>query len=1657
MENFFTQAFNFGSVAGGVDPRTGLFNLDFPLANLVGNDNLGPSLALSLAYSPLGGDYPGLGRGCMLNLSQYDSQAKLLTLASGERYKVVETESKVILQQNKLDSLRFEKVVSGPFQGHYKITHKSGDVELLRNDAYAVKVPVSLYSPTGRRLSLTWEASGSTRRLVQVADEANTLLRATYSDSLSTVTVWPDRSESYQVKLVLRGGYLTRLEQVGQDPVMAWDLEYSQVGASQMLTKVSGPTGLIEQVTYQANGHKFPDRARQAPLPYVTRYIQYPQGGQPSITKNYQYSSTNYLGYGVDGAWNPNSDFLYGILTDYTYWARETGDLDGLQVVTQWTYNNFHLTVQEAVTRGRCAHTTQTEYYARVGIPFDQQPPQFQLPRKVTETYQETGAGGSARSEVTEMEFDASGNPIRRLTPDGTETQWTYYPPAGEAGRCPAEPNGFTRLMSSETVTPPMVAGLTVPVGVTRHQYGGLSVVAGTPVTSAVVKSRQESLRDGRLLQRTDLTYAGNAASSDLGRILSLTNTLFTPDNPSAAYASRQDFTFRTDGERLIQTTVFTAYDKLTSTSQRTQSRFSGRVLSVIDPSGNETRYTYDKLGRILSETVCPDTGFAHTTRYEYGLRSGDQSTSSTLVVDPRGNQTRYWADALGRALRAERRDADGSLPGWLTVSAHEYDAWGRLRQTTSSDVLRPDGRVVSTRRTLAYDNWGQNSLTTFSDGHQERKVYDPVTLTAEAQIVGPLQGKIVTLYNLQNLPLEITRYDHAGGAQGRVSHSYDGLGRLRTLTDELGRSTSYSYDAWDRVTTVTLPDDTLIRKHYAPQSSGALLVGIEVDGVALGAQSFDGLERLVQTRSGSRSHQYIYEASAPVPVVRRNPDGREVRFAYQRELDYALTDVQADGVAQSFRYDPVTGTLTRATDGSGASQEMGDYPSGLLRNEIFSFDNGITQRRNQSAYSLNGRLQSCTGIDGIVRENGYDSFGRVTTVMDPDLSAAVEYDAVGRVAGWTVTDRGSGRSLGTRLTYDDFGREIRRDFSGGDSLAIAQDYELNGQIRSRTTRRDGVVLRDERFRYDVRNRLSEYWCDGTERPVDAYGKTVEHQSFAYDALGNITECVTSFPGGSDTAHFRYATDNPAQLDSVTHTDAAYPSRIDLVYDANGHLLRDEAGRELGYDALGRLISVAGGGGPGGTYRYDGLDRLVQQVVKTGDVRDLYYEAGVLANEVANGQVSTRFFRLGGGCVAQRRDGTAGGTVLIGCDRQNSVLTACDGGGRQGYAYTPYGTRSGGSGSVLGFNGERLDPVSGTYHLGNGYRAYNPILMRFNTPDSWSPFGAGGINPYAYCLGDPINRCDPSGHLSWQAWLGIGLGILGVLATAVTFGMAAAPVIAAEGVVAGLTAGASAVGVIGGLGVVADVTSIASGALEDVNPQASAILGWVSLGFGAPGAVAGAAGAARTIGRKVSSGLAKLSERVSIIRSEGLSGRGAMRAARAMGSRTPEEIAFEGRQTIAQPRTRDEPGFTSPRTDFNPQGGENPVSSYPHLTEPPERAPASTRETHITSARNITQVRGEDGREFDILERFSQDNRVGADALHDRFMAVDPDGYVHNASAKLDGSVHQSKYAKVPTRGMSLTESGKQKLTFTVGARDSKHPPISPRSARRKLPDTGYR
>jgi RHS repeat-associated protein len=111
--------------------------------------------------------------------------------------------------------------------------------------------------------------------------------------------------------------------------------------------------------------------------------------------------------------------------------------------------------------------------------------------------------------------------------------------------------------------------------------------------------------------------------------------------------------------------------------------------------------------------------------------------------------------------------------------------------------------------------------------------------------------------------------------------------------------------------------------------------------------------------------------------------------------------------------------------------------------------------------------------------------------------------------------------------------------------------------------------------------------------------------------------------------------------------------------------------------------------------------------------------------------------------------GTTRGTVhLLSTDAQNSMTGAHTEQGARSFSYTPYGHSPlrEASGILTGFSGEARDRATGYYLPGKGYRAFHPILMRFNAPDSYSPFAQGGVNAYMYCAGDPVNHTDPTGH-----------------------------------------------------------------------------------------------------------------------------------------------------------------------------------------------------------------------------------------------------------------------------------------------------------------------
>jgi RHS repeat-associated protein len=165
-----------------------------------------------------------------------------------------------------------------------------------------------------------------------------------------------------------------------------------------------------------------------------------------------------------------------------------------------------------------------------------------------------------------------------------------------------------------------------------------------------------------------------------------------------------------------------------------------------------------------------------------------------------------------------------------------------------------------------------------------------------------------------------------------------------------------------------------------------------------------------------------------------------------------------------------------------------------------------------------------------------------------------------------------------------------------------------------------------------------------------------------------------------------------------------------------------------------------------------------------------------------------------------------------------------------------------------GFAGEVTDAMLPWYLLDD--RFYVPSLRSFISPDRASPFDRGGLNRYAYCGGDPVNRVDPDGEAWWE-WLAAGLGLAAAIVGTVATGGALAGFVAAAAsstlgaamtTASGLTLAAAALDVVS---IVAEVGSLASLAAGD--EKAAGIFGWVAFATGA--AATGAAWRAAKAGR----------------------------------------------------------------------------------------------------------------------------------------------------------------------------------------------------------------
>lgn len=776
----------------------------------------------------------------------------------------------------------------------------------------------------------------------------------------------------------------------------------------------------------------------------------------------------------------------------------------------------------------------------------------------------------------------------------------------------------------------------------------------------------------------------------------------------------------------------------------------------------------------------------------------------STTRSDGRQQRTLY--DGMQRAVRRELQREAGSSE-YILLEQSVWESGQAPEQVINHDYL-PGGLCVHDDKSAALPSQGRHY---FWQAHSEPVVTqngDKEQTLASESALGVLGSGIQYVQKHRQVnhltgavTLSFARWSGSDSSDEtkafRTEEVIDGRGRQIMFKQHVplegstfkSREWTTRWDDLDRPTVIIQPDQSEVRWSYQGLDSVPERVSVKAkDGTekVLGTQTFQNGTVLDQVVGGIHGLAYHDQAGAIT-----SPDGKTL---YSTETESSASWYVRDKNSKdskgrllaSFEYNAITRAFKaeRTTEGVQQSRVTSEGLNPLLLGS-WRFERTVhAQRQRQEALvSLRGEVQRMRHANGISSEGWSSPHSQAHRVRRGSLEYWYEYTAQGQCERMTVRDLNSGRCMAVSYSYDALGNEIERSYRLDDQTKTryVQTWSSIGQLLSKTLYRDGsaTAARTETFTYYTsvngkRDELQGWTVDATtgNEITDADGYALKEQQYKYNELGSLTECRTlRTDGNTQVVAYAYTSaDHPTRrTQQATHfipakgSPGAKKTQV-LTYDANGQLTCNEQGHTLAYTDTGRLRSIitADQSTPLTYYEYDERDRLISQWDATlQQYRVLAYSGEVQCAEtwLDKDRKVTRTLTLDehAGAVVNNQESTAEIQLFVLSDPQHAGGDEywVDANGiwqHRSIAFTPWGeaplAKLTQMQSGLSHNGHRVDPVTGCYHLGNGYRVYDPRHRAFYQRDSWSPFGEGGLNDRAYCAGgDPVNWHDPSGHI----------------------------------------------------------------------------------------------------------------------------------------------------------------------------------------------------------------------------------------------------------------------------------------------------------------------
>ena len=530
------------------------------------------------------------------------------------------------------------------------------------------------------------------------------------------------------------------------------------------------------------------------------------------------------------------------------------------------------------------------------------------------------------------------------------------------------------------------------------------------------------------------------------------------------------------------------------------------------------------------------------------------------------------------------------------------------------------------------------------------------------------------------------------------------------------------------------------------------------------------------------------------------NHNGFNYKFNYDKAGNNSEVLVGTQKLITN-NYNLLTGNLDSSTYGNGHSVT---YQYDELDRLIGKKFNGDTENRYTYDYDANGNLAlQKDNTTGISTRYLYDFSNRLSKVTDSNNNTfKLNYDLNSNVSDFEE-NYNNVNNFKTSYVYDKDNKLKEVNYTTENvPKKIQLNYDTLGRLNTKTINTGSTT-------YNTSVTYVKGYAERETNLVSSYTNGSKKIQYSYDELKNIKSIVEN----GKTTTFTYNDLN----ELVREDNGTLNKTITYEYDAGGNILSKKEyayttgtlgtadktinysygdanwkdkltaydGKAITYDAIGNPLTY-----DGYTYSWEGGRRLKSITGNNKNISYKYNDNGIRTEKTVNG-VKTNYTLSGDSVllettndekihytydssnnlvsmnIASGSNPSISGEYFYIRNLQGDIIGLIDKNGTEvvSYTYDTWGKPISIEGSLKDtvgvknpyrYRGYRYDTETGLYYLNSRY--YNPEWGRFINADS--VLGAKGEllshNLFAYCMNDPVNLQDPSGHIAISTLIMIG-------------------------------------------------------------------------------------------------------------------------------------------------------------------------------------------------------------------------------------------------------------------------------------------------------------